>query len=39
MRFKKCNDELFLLYHIFIYISYFIKYNYTCNINILNIIL
>ena len=28
-----------LLYHIFTYIAYFIKYKYTYNINILNIIL
>jgi len=39
MRFKKYNDEIFFYYIIYLYIAYFIKYNYICNINILNIIL
>jgi len=39
MRSKKYNDDFFIISYIYIYIAYFIKYNYICNINILNIIL
>jgi hypothetical protein len=40
MRSKKYNGDFFYyIIYIYIYIAYFIKYNYICNINILNIIL
>jgi hypothetical protein len=39
MRYKKYNGGFFYYYIIYVYIVYFIKYNYIYNINILNIIL
>jgi len=37
MKYKKCNSECFN-YIIYLYIAYFIKYNYIYNIDIINII-
>jgi len=39
MRYKMYNYEKKIYYIIYLYITYFIKYKYTYNINILNIIL
>jgi hypothetical protein len=35
----ECGEKNYYIIYIFTYIAYFIKYKYTYNINILNIIL